>query len=122
MTQIKCLLSVSLVLSLLLLSICSPISSAGLDDEAASTSKSSVEAQSSNSLQQGIKHLATDGKLLFFGNWKIQVQIKRRGGSVRPPVVPGSRPRSSAPIRKQASFFQLNAVLVFSISCVFFLI
>ncbi|KAL3533052.1 hypothetical protein ACH5RR_006573 [Cinchona calisaya] len=117
MTQIKSLPSFSLVFSILFLFL-SPISSLNLD-EAVSTSASSTEAQISNSFQLGtFKHLATNSKLFFFGNRKIQVQIKRRGRSVRPRYVSGSKPKSSAGIRKQASLssFPLNALLVFSVS------
>ena len=115
MTQImKCLASFSLFLSALILSLCSPISSVSLDGAVSSTS--SLEVQQGN-------HLAAyeTSKVSFFANRKlIQVQSKRRGRSVRPPVGAGSRTRSSSANRKQASSSQLNALPVFSISCIFF--
>lgn len=123
MTQsIKRLVSFSLLLSPLLLTLCSPISSVS-PNEAVSSTSSAESLRSINYFQQR-KDLATNiaSKFSFFANRKIQVQIKRRGRFVRPPVVTGSKTKSSSAIREQVSVPYLNALLIVSISCMFVLI
>lgn len=115
MVKMNASLSLLLILSVLLLPLCFPISAA---DETVSTSPGEVLNNDSLQKDQG-KQLSVNSKSM--GNRKLGVGIK---GRRRQPFVPATHhaSSSSATIGKESSWFKVPALLIFSISSVFFLL